>query len=124
MELSDFFNSINKTKKNIMTEETSERHYVPFVMNRSFSYHQDCIFHANMMNRYPGLDKKIQYVYYLETLKKASRYAKWQKPTETRVESVMAYYGYSRQRAMEVLPILTDSHLETIQEHLNTGGKS
>jgi hypothetical protein len=124
MDLSDFFNSINKTKKSVITDERSERLYVPYVVNKSMSYHKDAIFHSNLINGVPGLDRKMQYDYYLYALPKASRYGKWQKPDNSPIESIMAFYGYSRDKAEQVAQILTESQLKAIQEHLNTGGKS
>lgn len=123
MDLSDFFNSINKTKKNIIEDDRSEKAYVPFVVNKSLSYHKDCIFHVNLMNMNPLLDRKMQYEYLLYALPKASRYGKWHKADGERIEPIMAFYGYSRSKAMEVAAILTDKQLDSIKEALNTGGK-
>ena len=37
--------------------------YAPFIVNRSLSYHLDCILHAQEMNLWPALDKDMQYQY-------------------------------------------------------------
>jgi hypothetical protein len=124
MELNDFFNSINKTKKDIVgTDEKAERVYVPYVINKSLSYHKDAIFHANFMNAMPILDKKMQYHYYLHGISKGSRYGKWHKDEDSRIEPIMAFYGYSRTRAKEVANILSDGQFEALKQALNRGGK-
>lgn len=124
MELNDFFNSINKSKKDIVgKDEKAERAYIPYVMNKSLSYHKDAIFHANFMNFMPQLDKKMQYDYYLYGISKGSRYGKWHKDEDGRIEPIMAFYGYSRTRAKEVSKILSDDQIEALQKALNRGGK-
>jgi hypothetical protein len=124
MDLSEFFNSINKTKKNIMADDRAEKAYVPFVVNRSLSYHKDAIFHVNMINGWGGLDRRMQYEYLLYALPKGNRYGKWHKEQEDATSLIMAYYGYSKAKALAVLPLLTESDLKSIKESLNTGGKS
>jgi hypothetical protein len=125
MDLTDFFNSINKTKKNIVSgDEKAEKFYIPFVVNKSLSYHKDAIFHSNFMNERSYLDKRMQYEYFLHALPKANRYGKWHKDEDGRIEPIMEFYGYSKTRAKEVLKILSDSQIEAIKEALNKGGKS
>lgn len=123
MDLSDFFNSINKTKINVVTDDRSEKAYVPYVMNKSFSYHKDAVFHSNLMNGNPILDKKMQYDYYLYTLSKASRFGKWQKADDSILEPVMTYYGYSMAKARQVMGLLPESHLEALKRATDQGGK-
>lgn len=124
MDLSEFFNSINKTKKNVIQDDRDEKSYVPYVMNKSFSYHKDAIFHVNLMNEKACLDRKLQYDYYLMALPKANRYGKWHKPDISPIEPIMEYYGYSRAKAEEVARMLSESQIQTIRDHLNPGGKS
>ena len=125
MDLGEYLNSINKSKKDIIgSNEQGERGYIPFIINKSLSYHKDAIFHANFMNLKPNLDKKMQYDYYLHSLPKGNRYAKWHKDDKPSIEPIMEFYGYSRSKAMEVAKILSESQLEAIKESLNKGGKS
>jgi len=123
MELTDFFNSINKTKKNIVTDDRSERCYVPYVVNKSLSYHKDAIFHVNLMNSNPGLDKKLQYDYYLYGLPKGQRYGKWHKPENGSIGLIMAFYGYSKAKAHEVAKMLSDDQIKAIEGAMYHGGK-
>lgn len=124
MDLSDIFNSINKTKKNILENETSEKIYIPYVVNKNLSYHKDTLFHSNFMNLRPHLAKKMQYEYYLNGIPKGNRYAKWHKDEDPRIEPIMAYYGYSKKKAKEISALISEIDLEAIKQALNRGGKS
>ena len=79
----DYVNSINFTKKNLMrnteNDELAERDYVPFLTNKSLSYFTDTLLYANEMNKYHFLDKKLQYEFYLNSIRKKKRFAKWAK---------------------------------------------
>jgi hypothetical protein len=125
MDLSDFFNSINQTKKNIMNMDPScERIYVPFVVNKSMSYFADSLFQANFMNRMQNLPKRMQYDYYLHSLSKKSRYSKWHKDKEDEenINIIKEYYGYSTKKAKEASKILSQDNINRLQEHLKRGG--
>ena len=51
MELKDWLNSINDTKKNLIDENNSvEREYPPFIINKCLSGHIDCLLYSNTMN--------------------------------------------------------------------------
>jgi len=59
LELKDWLNSINQTKKNLIDEDSSlEKEYSPYIINRCLSGYIDCIMYANEMNIYNRLNKK------------------------------------------------------------------
>ena len=73
--------SILQTKKSPFKDEIDYKDYVPFLVNRSLSYHLDCVLYANQMNLLPGIDKDMQYSYLLNTIRPMKRkFAPWQKP--------------------------------------------
>ena len=120
MELKDWLNSINFTKEDL-TEHTKD--YPPYIVNRCLSGHLDCIMFANEMNRYPNLDKDMQYSFYLNTLRKKKRFSPWlRKEKVTDLQSVKQYYGYSYEKASQALKILSKQQLEFIKQRLETGG--
>ena len=120
----DFVNSITYTKKDIMND-INEKEYAPFLVNRSLSYHQDCILYANEMNRRFDISHKLQYHYLLNTIRKRKRFAKWSKPQLIDdLNIVMDYYSVSREKAEEYLNILKKSELETLKKRMKKGGKS
>ena len=120
----EFSNSITYTKQDIMND-LNEKEYAPFLVNRSLSYHQDCILYANEMNRRFDISHKLQYHYLLNTIRKRKRFAKWSKPELIDdLKIVMDYYSVSRGKAEEYLNILNKSGIETLKKRMKKGGKS
>ena len=123
MNLSEILNSINYSKKDILTDPQQEKEYVPFVVNRCLSYFPDTILHANEMNRLNSLDKKIQYEYYLKSIRSRKRFSKWlKKESDDDIDIIKKYYGYSDKRAREALRILTKEEIKSIKKELDIGG--
>ena len=125
MELKEWLNSINNTKKNLINEDPSlEKEYPPYIINRCFSGHIDSIMFANELNKHPNLAKKLQYDFFLNSLRKRKRYSPWlRKEQIENLELVKQYYGYSNEKAKQVLNILTKEHLSFIRDRLEIGGK-
>ena len=121
MELKDWLNSINFTKEDLSEEISS---YPPYIVNRCLSGHLDCVILANEMNKYPNLDKDMQYLFYLNTLRKKKRFSPWlRKDKVTDLECVKKYYGYSNEKASQALKILTKEQINFIKQRLDIGGK-
>ena len=123
-ELKDWLNSINFTKDNLIEEDESlAKEYPPFIINKCLSGHLDCVLFANEMNRYHFLDKDMQYNFYLNILRKKKRFSPWlRKEKVSDIEYVKQYYGYSNEKASQVLKILSDEQIEFIKQRLDTGG--
>jgi hypothetical protein len=120
----DFLKSINDTKKNIMELPEHEKMYVPFVTNRSLSYFPDTVLLANEMNRYHHIDSKLQYQFLINIVRKRKRFSKWVKPEiENDIESVKEYYGYSNDKARQVLSLLSSEQLTIIRDKVSKGGR-
>lgn len=121
----DFVNQIIQGKKNLLIDENLEKEYLPFIVNRALSYHTDCIFYANEMNRYPTLDKKMQNDFLLNTIRSRKRpFIKWAKSVENDdIEAIKIFYGYSNQKAMEILSLLSEEQIQTIKTKIDRGGK-
>jgi hypothetical protein len=113
--------SILQTKKNILDDE---KDYKPFIVNRSLSYHMDCILYANQMNMCHNLSSILQYQYFLNTVRPMKRkFQSWQKQTVIKdLECVKEYFGYSNEKAKDALRVLTDDQLTFIKEKLDKGG--
>jgi len=121
----DFANAINHSKQNLIVDDWSEKQYNPFIVNRSMSYGADTVIYANEMNSRPHLDRRLQFDFLINTVRPRKRFNKWLKPETVEVLStIQEYYGYSIDKARQVLPLLTDVQLETIKNKLNKGGKS
>lgn len=124
IELKDWLNSINQTKKNIMDEDPSTiKEYSPYIINRCLSGHIDCLMYSNEMNKYHSLDKKLQYDFFINIVRKKKRFSPWLKQEKIKdIEVVKSYYGYSNDKAKQALNILTKEQLNFIKSKLETGG--
>ena len=124
-ELKDWLNSINQTKKNLIDEDPSlEREYNPYIVNRIYSGHLDSVMFANEMNKYSFLSKKIQYDFYLNSLRSKKRFSPWLRKDKIKdLDYVKRYYGYSNEKAQQALKILTNQQLNFIRSKFETGGK-
>ena len=84
----------------------------------------DTVLFANEMNQYPNLDKKLQYEFFINTVRPRKRFSPWGKKDKVKdLEIVKQFYGYSTEKAMQALRILTPNQLDYIKDKLNTGGK-
>tara|TARA_B000000557_G_scaffold126170_1_gene102278 strand:- start:441 stop:821 length:381 start_codon:yes stop_codon:yes gene_type:complete len=124
MELKDWLKSINETKTNLIdNDSTLEPKYLPYIVNRCMSGQIDSLMFANEMNISTHLDNKLQYDFLLYTLRKKKRFSPWMRKDElSNLSIVKEYYGYSDEKARQVLPLLTEDQLNIITRRLNTGG--
>ena len=125
----DYVNSINFTKKNLMrnteNDELAERDYVPFLTNKSLSYFTDTLPYANEMNKYHFLDKKLQYEFYLNSIRKKKRFAKWAKAEDNdEVIMISEFYKYSPQKAKAALKVLSKEEKDIIRNKMENGIKN
>jgi hypothetical protein len=123
-ELKDWLNSINLTKIDI-TEDDSEsiNYYEPYIINRCLSGNLDCVLFSNEMNINSHLDKKLQYDFYLNSLRKRKRFSPWLKKDKIEdLEYVKKYYKYSDSKAYQAIKILSKEQLQFIKQKLETGG--
>jgi hypothetical protein len=118
----EFVNAINYTKDNIMTEE-NESSYNSFLVNRSLSYFKDTVLLANEMNTNHSVANKLQFDFFINTLRKRKRFSKWQKPeVNDNVNVIKLYYGYNEEKARQVLPLLSDNQLDILLKKVGKGG--
>jgi hypothetical protein len=125
MELKEWLNSINLSKDNLLDEDPlAEKDYPPYVINKCMAGHMDTILFANEMNLSHYLDKKLQYDFFINSIKTKKRYSPWLKKDKfDDLEVVKQYYGYSNEKARAALRILTEDQLQHIATKLNQGGK-
>ena len=123
-ELKDWLNSINQTKKNLIDEDPSiEKEYPPYIINRCFSGHLDAVLFANEMNMYSFLPKKMQYDFFINTLRTKRRFSPWiRKDLVDNLDCVKRYYGYSNKKAKQALKILSKEQLDFIKSKFEIGG--
>lgn len=123
----DFLNAINTTKEDLFeSNPQATKEYNAFMVNRGLSYFPDTLFYANQMNQYPGLDKDIQFSFLINSISRKKRISKWSKKdadTDS-IKLVKEYYGYSSERAIEAIKVLSKEDLIMIQDKLYKGGKT
>lgn len=120
----DFLNAINSTKEDLMADPDNEKKYVPFVVNRTLSYFPDTVHVANAMNQYHHLDKKLQFQFFLNIIRKRKRFSKWAKPTEiSDLDAVKEYYGYSNEKARQAIALLSADQITIIKNKVSKGGR-
>ena len=124
MELKDWLNSINNTKKDLLEEDPSlSKEYPPFIINKCLSGHMDSVLFANEMNKAHFLDKDMQYSFYLNSLRKRRRFSPWVRKDKIEdLDCVKQYYGYSNEKTSQVLKILSREQIDFIKKRLDTGG--
>jgi len=120
----DYLNSINYSKENIMHDNLDEKAYNSFMVNRGLSYFNDTVIYANEMNRYAHIDSKLQYDFLRTLVRKRKRFSKWTKEDKNSdIDLIKEYYGYSKEKAFQVLPLLSKEQLAFISKKLSKGGR-
>ena len=116
----DYLNAINTNKKDILE---NEKDYPAFMVNRGLSYFPDTVLLANEMNMASHLDARLQFDFLINIVRKRKRFSKWNKTTESAdIKAIKEYYGYSNEKARDVLPLLTNNELKEIKEKIDHGG--
>ncbi|HCT55021.1 MAG TPA: DNA polymerase [Balneola sp.] len=124
MQLKDFLNSINDNKKNLITDNKSEKLYTPFIVNRCLSYFTDTILYANEMNRNAHVDNKLQYDYFLNSVRKRKRFSRWMKQESSDdLEFIKEHFDYSNKKAKEAIEVLGKEGIKALKENYSRGGK-
>ena len=123
----DYVNSIILGKNNMMrdteNDTLAEKVYKPWVVNKALSYFVDTILVANDMNIYHGLDKRPQYEYFINVIRRNKRWAKWVKDVESDdLDLVVKAYNCNPTVGREYLKLLTKSQLDHIRSTMVQGG--
>ena len=121
----DFINAIHHSKENLIVDEWSEKQYNPYIINKGLSYGPDTVIPANEMNSRPHLDKILQFNFLLGIIRPKKRFNKWIKAEKIEdLEVVKEYYGYSTEKAKQVLPLLNDAIIDDMKRRITKGGKN
>ena len=122
--LGDWLYSINQSKKNLMDQDpTLESSYPSWIINRCLSSFTDTVLFANEMNMNWHISKRMQYDFFINSLRPRKRFSPWSKKESVDyLEDIKEYYGYSYTKALEAVRILPKSDLEQIRKLLHKGG--
>ena len=122
--LGDWLYSINQSKKNMMDQDPElESSYPSWIINKCLSSLTDTVLFANEMNMNWHISKRMQYDFFINSLRPRKRFSPWSKKESIDyLEDVQEYYGYSYTKSLEVIRILPKSDLEQIRKLLHKGG--
>ena len=85
---------------------------------------QDTILFVNEVNQIPHVDNKLQFDFFLNSLRPRKRFSPWMKAKKLDdLEYVKEYYGYSNEKAKVALDILDDEQISAIKQKMNKGGR-
>jgi hypothetical protein len=123
----DFINAASQSKKDLIREsdnpEITEKEYVPFIVNRGFSFYEDTILHANEMNQRAHLFNGAQFDYYRGILRARKRFSKWHKAEKSNdLDLIQEVYQCNRTVAKMYAKVLTDKDLKEIRVRRSEGG--
>jgi len=121
----DFINAIHFSKENLIVDDWTEKQYNPYIVNKGLSFGPDTVIPANEMNSRPHLEKKLQFSFLINTVRAKKRFNKWIKSEKIdKIEIIKEYYGYSTEKARQVLSLLDDFQIEIIKTRLSKGGRN
>ncbi len=123
----DFLNEINYGKNNLIQQsdnvDLAEKIYTPFLVNRGLSYFADTILFANEMNIHHQCDNKLQFEFYLNTVRKRKRFTKWYKKEQDQyLDIIVNHYGYSYDKARQVISLFNEEQLQQLKKMRSEGG--
>ena len=123
-ELSEILASVNNTKEHLYLDDPDRvKSYPPYIINRCLSGHVDSILFANAMNLNQHLDKRLQYDFLLNTLRKRKRFTPWLKKEQIEdLDLVKKHYDYSNEKAKIAVALLTKTQIENIRNKHDRGG--
>ena len=118
-ELKDYLNAINFTKKNLMEDVEGEmwkRKYPAYLINRILSAFGDTLMLANEMNRYPFLDKDMQFHFLINSVRSRKRFSPWVRPDDLEtIKCIKEYYKYNNEKAKIALKLLSKDELKRLK---------
>jgi hypothetical protein len=116
----DFINSITYNKKNLIRDgensDLAEKFYKPYLVNKGLSYFQDTIMFSNEMNKLSHLDNKLQYEFFLNSIRPLKRYAKWIKKVDSDdFEAIQTYFQFNNEKTTQALSLLSSEQINLIK---------
>ena len=121
----DYLKSITDSKEDIMVDDLAEKDYNSFMVNRGLSYYNDTVIYANEMNKNSHIDSRLQFDFLKQIIRKRKRFSKWNKADKLAdIEVIKEYYGYSRDKAYQVLPLLSKDKIDHLRKKISKGGRN
>lgn len=123
----DCLNSINEgSRGRDIFEDPSfeEKSYLAFMVNRGLGYFADSCLFANEMNQRPSIPPRAQYEFLRRSIRARKRFSKWLKNEKSDdLDLIKTVYGYSNEKARQVLPLFTRAQLDRLWAQMEYGGR-
>jgi hypothetical protein len=118
----DFIKAIN-TKKDLVKDDSENiKHYLPFIINRGFSYFPDTVLYANELNMYPEIPVESQYYYYMSAIRKGNRFSKWHKlEKDSDLILIQKIYNVRPEIAKQYRKLISDDDMQMLHKLSETG---
>ena len=117
----EILNNICQSTDNILVTESDEKDYAPYFINRGLGMGLDTILFANEMNKYPKLDKTLQYDYLRHSVSKSKRYNKWAKTKlDVDISMLKEYYKTTWEKAREIANTLSERQIKEISDRVES----
>lgn len=120
----EYLRAITYDKNGALANDTEFNSiYIPYIINRLLSQHEDCVKSANRMNERHWLEPVDQFRFLLNTLR--PRFRKHEKSDKTDsddVQAVAEYYDCSIRRARDLVTLHSSEQLAVIRSRLDKGG--
>lgn len=121
----DFVNDISFEKQYIFDQST-ERYYDIFLINKAFMQHVDTVMLANEVNKMRVLHKIFAHDYLYYSVDKKKRFGKWVKPDtdiELALTNIMNKYGCNVDVAKQYYNMLSEERQIEMNKERVKGGK-
>lgn len=119
----DMVTSLSYSKDYIFNEDT-KKEYIPYIVNKSFSFFADSVFYADAMNSIKTVDLNLQYDFYFYSIPAKKRYTgKWYKNENAKdLETIKKIYQVNDTKAKDILKILTKDQMKYLN-NISGGAK-
>lgn len=115
--LFSILNNISNGKKSLVDHEDFKKEYNCFMINRFLAMDNSTVFFANEVSKMSTLPKRMQYEFLFHGINKTKRYFKYAKAAATKtkdVENVAKHFSVNKERAIELLGILSKAQIKEI----------
>ena len=121
----DLLADIRHLSSEAVPPDSPEKAYVPFMVNRGLSYHQDTVLFANEMNMRAGIPSRMQYDFLRLAIRPRRRFSKWFKREDSEdLAIIKKACNFSSEKARQALPLFTKKELQKLYDRYDQGGKS
>lgn len=122
MNVFDIINNISSNNDVVFSRDEIEQHYNPYLVVDFFSKFEDTVFIANESNTFVTPMGKWEHYLFLHSLVR-KRFRRFRKTKKTKgleddLQAIMTYYDVSKEKAIDMLPLLSNINIEEIKTSL------